>query len=382
MRLQLRTLVEALAVEHEVCVVALRWPDQGNDQGNELEGVELMALDAPAPGLAERARDRAAALVLRRPVDWARLSRPFADVLPALVSTRHFDVAHVALDDLAPVAPLLAGVPAVVAPLDARHRNIRAQRADATGGARLWRAQQERSVRRALGPALRPYRAAVFVTDDDARAVQRLAPSLRTVVIPLAVDAGAFARPATEPPRDPELIVLTGALSAPATADAARRLAECILPLVRRRVPDARLALVGRRSPASVRALVALPGVEVVADPPDLRPWLWRAGAVACPRSHGTGMKNTVLEAMASGAATVATAVACRGLDVRPGDQLLQAESDEDLAAALVDVLSDPALRQRLGDAAHAHVVAHHSPAVIAARYTELYEDVVASASS
>lgn len=43
MRLPLRTLVDALAVDHEGCVVALRWPDQEGD----LDGIEPIALEAP-----------------------------------------------------------------------------------------------------------------------------------------------------------------------------------------------------------------------------------------------------------------------------------------------------------------------------------------------
>ena len=53
----------------------------------------------------------------------------------------------------------------------------------------------------------------------------------------------------------------------------------------------------------------------VVADVPDLRPWLWGAAVYACPMESGTGIKNKLLEAMAAGAPAVATPLACQGLD-------------------------------------------------------------------
>ena len=89
--------------------------------------------------------------------------------------------------------------------------------------------------------------------------------------------------------------------------------------------------------------LRALPGVRVVADVPDLRPYLWGAAVYACPMESGTGIKNKLLEAMAAGAPAVATPLACQGLAVRDGEQLRIADTDADFAAALVAVLRDPA---------------------------------------
>ncbi|HYI60700.1 MAG TPA: glycosyltransferase [Acidimicrobiales bacterium] len=371
MRRHLRTLVDALAIDHDVCVVALRWPGQAG----VVEGVELHLLEPPDGGGWRGARDRAAAVLLGRPVDWRRQARPFRGSLPGLLAERSFDVAHIALDDLALVAPLLGRLPAVVAPLDARHLTIRAQRLDATGARRHWRAHQERAVRRALARDLRPFGAAVFVTDEDAEAVRRLDPALPTRVIPIAVDATVYAPPDEAPPREEELIVFTGTLDAPANVAAARRLATSVLPLVQDHVPGARLALVGRAPAAAVRALGGRPGVEVVADPDDLRPWLWRAGAFASPTAQASGMKNTLLEAMAAGAAAVASPAACRGLDVRDDVHLLLRRSDEDLAEGITAVLRDPRLRDRVGGAARRHVATHHAPRIMGARFAAVYSE-------
>jgi glycosyltransferase involved in cell wall biosynthesis len=287
------------------------------------------------------------------------------------------DVVHVAPDDLAGIAPFLDGRPAVLAPFDARHRNIRTQADQASGLTRVWREHQYRAVRRYLTAALRPYGAAVFVTGEDAAEAGRLDPQARPCVIPLAVDAASFAPPPDLGPRDPTQVLFTGVLGAPANEHAARRLAVDIMPLVRAEVPGARLTLVGRAPSAAVLGLRG-PAVEVVADAPDLRPWLWGTGAFACPMAHGTGSKNKLLEALAAGAAAVATPLACRGLAGRDGEHLLVAGTDRELAAGLVAVLRDDGRRASLAAAARALVAADHAPGVIAARYVSLYGDVIA----
>jgi glycosyltransferase involved in cell wall biosynthesis len=365
-------LAQELARDHAVTVLALRWPDQSG----ELPGLDLRTVPAPS-GAPARLRDRVDAVARSRPVGWDRLVRCMAPALTAVLAEGAVDVVHVVPDDLAGLAPLLDGHPAVVAPLDARHLNIRAQADAASGLTRRWREHQTRAVRHELATALRPYGAAVFVTGEDAREVARLDPQVRTEVIPLAIDAAAFERPADVEPRDPTQVLFTGVLSTPANEHAARRLAVDVMPLVRAEVPGARLSLVGRAPSAAVRHLQG-PGVEVVADAPDLRPWLWGAGAFACPMAHGTGSKNKLLEAMAAGAAAVATPLACRGLAVRDGEHLLVAGTDRELAAGLVAVLRDDGRRARLAAAARALVAADHAPGVIAARYVSLYGDVIA----
>ncbi|MDA0159583.1 glycosyltransferase [Solirubrobacter ginsenosidimutans] len=365
-RLVLSQLCARLAERAEVTVLALRHPDQ---DGEPPAGIELHELALSPPGRGRAWALRGAALTLQEPVEARRLSAPFLRFLPEFLATRSFDVAHVMLGTLAPIAPALGDLPAVIAPLDAWHRNVHAEVASATGLERVWRQSQERAVRRFEARAYRPYRRVVLVTDEDAHEVSRLDPSLRTATIPNGVDAAHFA-----PDGRPRAgVVFTGALDAPSNEQAALRLAERIMPLVRQSLPDAALTLVGRSPGPRLRALS---GVSVIADVPDLRPYLWGAGVYACPMVSGTGIKNKLLEAMAAGAPAVATPLACQGLAVHDGAELRIADSDGDFAAALVSVLRDPA---GLADAARAYVTARHDWDAVAAAYFAVYEHAVAA---
>jgi glycosyltransferase involved in cell wall biosynthesis len=358
-RLVLAQLCARLATRHEVTVVALRHPGQ---DGPPPPGISLYELPLTPPGRGRAWALRGAALALREPVEARRLSAPFLSFLPGFLATHEFDVAHVMLGSLAPIAPALGSLPAVIAPLDAWHRNVEAEAASATGPERAWRESQAAAVRRFEGRAYRPFKRVVLVTDDDAREVSKLDPSLVTATIPNGVDAAHYA----PEPRERAGVLFTGALDAPSNEQAALRLAERIMPLV----PGAELTLVGRSPGPRLRAL---PGVRVIADVPDLRPYLWAAAVYACPMVSGTGIKNKLLEAMAAGAPAVATPLACQGLAVRDGEQLRIADSDEALAAAIAEVLASPG---DLAGSARAYVTSHHDWNAVADAYAAVYERV------
>jgi glycosyltransferase involved in cell wall biosynthesis len=225
-----------------------------------------------------------------------------------------------------------------------------------------------------VGFAYRPYERVVLVSAEDADATRRADPSLRTAVIPNGVDAEHF-RPDPSVERDERTLLFTGVLDTPANEQAARALAQRVLPRVRAAVPDARLVLAGRSPSAAVTALAG-PGIEIVADAPDLRPLLQGAAVFACAMESGTGIKNKLLEAMACGTPSVATPLAAQGLDARDGEQLLIAPAGDPFAAAVVRVLQDAALRARLGAAGREHVLVHHSWAAVAEAYERLYDEI------
>jgi len=373
MRLQVRELAAALAVEHEVCTLAFGWPEQ---HGAPPDGTELITIAPPAGGRVGKLRGWAGALASRTPIEAYKLAGPMRAAIADLRARREFDAAHVTIGALADVAPALRGLPAVIAPLDAWHLNVRAQAALAAGPRRLALGVQERLVRGFTASHYRPYAHAVFVTEEDAAAARALDPALRAAVIGNGVDTRRFAPdPAVAPV--PGRVLFTGALHAPSNESAALLLAREILPAVRERRPDAHLCLVGRDPGPAVRALAG-EHVEVAANVPDLMPWLHSAEVFSCAMTSGTGIKNKLLEALAAGVACVATPLACQGLQVRDGRELRIAEPGPAFAAAVAELLGDQGARARLSAAGRSYVVEHHGWAAVAAAYARLYREAAA----
>ena len=372
-RLQLSPIAAELAKDHEVVVMAYKWPEQ---VGEGPPGVELHTIDLPRPSILTRGLTW---LTSPLPLGVATTVRPMAEAARPLLAQRDFDVLHVAGWNLARLADELPALPRVVTAIDANYINYQAK-SDLGSFLRRWAYSREAErVARFERSAYRGFSSVVVVTWEDAEALRRLDPTLPLEVAPNGVDAREFApRPDIAP--EPGLIVMTGAMQWGPNTAAATFLAREVFPLVQAAHPEARLALVGRRPGTQVRALSELEGVTVTGDVPDIRDWLWRAQVFACPMLSGTGIKNKLLEALACGVPSVATQLACQGTTVAHDRELLIAETAEGIASEIVRLFDEPGLRQRLSAAGREHVIARHSWAAVAALYERLLRQALVQA--
>lgn len=156
------------------------------------------------------------------------------------------------------------------------------------------------------------------------------------------------------PPARPEAgaqagarMLFVGNLTYPPNADAARILAEDILPLVRERVDGAaRARLVGTHNDELAR--LAGDGVELTGFVGDLGGVYAEADVVVAPLVAGGGTRLKLLEAFAREVPVVASRAAADGLLAEHGEHLLLADRPDEFAAAIARLASDPGLREVL----------------------------------
>lgn len=259
----------------------------------------------------------------------------------------------------------------VLGAIDATHLNIHAARELSSGVARVVHRLREVAIRRSMRIHYPSYSAVVAVTPEDAGAIASVVPGLHVESIPNGVVVGDFA-PAARASRMQGRLLFTGVMSYPPNEAAATFLAERILPIVRESAPDAHLLLVGRDPSVRVTALADQPGVTVTGATQSMEPHLSSAAIFTCAMVSGTGIKNKLLEAMANGLPCVVTPLASRGLAVKHQEHVLIAESAEDFAGSVLELLSDPSLRATLGAAGRDYVIRNHSWESTARRYIEL----------
>ncbi len=151
-----------------------------------------------------------------------------------------------------------------------------------------------------------------------------------------------------------------------------------VWPMVRESVPDARLLVVG--AGAENLAATAVDGIEVLGFVEDLGPIYQAARVAVCPIHRGAGTRIKVIEAAMNGRPTVSTSVGAEGLLFSPGSEIVLADGAARFAEACINLLHDPQLARRIGDAARQQAAAVYDPEIVATRLAATCLDAIGEA--
>ena len=215
-----------------------------------------------------------------------------------------------------------------------------------------------------------------LVAARDLEEVRRVVPNCKAELIPYGTDSEYFHRVAVE--KEPRTLVFHSHLGYPPNIEAALEFAGDILPRVRAEFPDAVFHLVGASPAKKIQQLATRPGIRISADLPDLRAAVCSAQVYVCAIRHGTGLKSKVLEAMAMRMPIVAYHPGSTvGIDCVYGRHLLAAETPEQFAAHVVDLLRHPEKADRIGQAGRELVEEKYSWESRARAYEQLYQQIM-----
>lgn len=170
----------------------------------------------------------------------------------------------------------------------------------------------------------------------------------------------AVLRTLEQPARNGLSLVFTGVLDYHPNVAGVDWFCRHVLPLVHDRL-NVTFKIVGRSPSAKIRALVTLPGVELIGSVPDVRPYLAAANVVISPLKLARGIQNKVLEAMAMQRPVICTTPSAEGIDAEHGTHFLIADTVEQWSSELCRLSEDLQLRAKLAGAARERVVEHYS---------------------
>jgi glycosyltransferase involved in cell wall biosynthesis len=199
--------------------------------------------------------------------------------------------------------------------------------------------------RRAVSGAARAF---VCSQADRARLAARGFDSRKLRVAPNALELPDMRAPLTTEP----VLLFLGAFGHEPNRRAAERLIDRVWPRVTSRMPRARLLIAGAR-PERIAAFASPPpGVTFTGFAPDLDALYARVRAVCCPMDEGGGTRIKLIEAAGRGKPIISTAVGAEGLAFGDGQEILLAETDEELAEGALRLLTDDARADALAAAA------------------------------
>ena len=170
------------------------------------------------------------------------------------------------------------------------------------------------------------------------------------VVVPNGAEAPAVVRAdRRELHADAPVLLFVGALDYEPNTEAMSWFLREVWPVVHAGRPDVVLHVVGRGADA-LGSEAHADGVELLGKVDDLQAELDRADVSIVPIRVGAGTRLKVIEALANHLPMVTTTVGCEGIAVADGRTALIADDAESFAGAVLRLVADGDLRQRLAD--------------------------------
>jgi len=217
----------------------------------------------------------------------------------------------------------------------------------------------------------------IAVSREDAVLLRERFGVTDPAVVDNGVDVRYFADAAAARRPDPKQILFLGSLDWRPNLDAVEVLLARVMPQVLAEEPDAHLVIVGRNPPASlIRRLRRERNVELHADVDDVRPYLTRSAVMAVPLRIGGGSRLKILESIAAGLPVVSTRIGCEGLIFEPGRDLCVVEDEDQMAAALVETIRNPARADELVKSGRKVIDAHYDWSRLADRLEQVWLNV------
>ena len=231
---------------------------------------------------------------------------------------------------------------------------------------------------RFLARLLPQFEACTVVSEPERELIAETVPGYTALhVVPNGVDleanSGDFGAP------EPDTLIYTGALTYHANFDAMDLFLCEIFPLVKAERPHVRLRITGGYDGVPVERLPLGDGVELTGYLSDIRPAVSRSWACVVPLRVGGGTRLKILEAMALGTPVVSTTKGADGLGVKPGENILIADTPEAFARAILRLLDAPDLRTRLAAQGRRLVESTYGWESIGQRLDDLVREVVDS---
>ncbi len=191
---------------------------------------------------------------------------------------------------------------------------------------------------------LRRYEAAIFddfdvktiISESDRELIAHPKKN-EILIIPNGVDHEFFAPQEREKKYD---IVFTGNMSYAPNVNAVEYLANEILPIVWKQIPNAKMYVAGATPDPKVKK-AACDNIVISGWLDDIRDAYAQSRIFIAPMRIGTGLQNKLLEAMSMGLPAITTPLANGSLGAENGKEILVGSNAEELAQHIITLLTD-----------------------------------------
>ena len=220
----------------------------------------------------------------------------------------------------------------------------------------------------------------VFVADEDRQVLQermqRSVEDARFTTIPICVDPEE--KPLLERTQHLRAITHLGTMFWPPNVEGVLWFAQEVFPQVLAQVPEAQFVIVGKNPPQQVRDLsFQTRNIHVTGYVPHPVPYLAETAVFIVPLHAAGGMRVKILDAWCWGVPIISTSIGAEGIAVRDGENILIADTPNTFAQAVVRVLQEPMLGERLRENGRRWVQERYNWRRVYARWDEVYQRLI-----
>jgi polysaccharide biosynthesis protein PslH len=213
-------------------------------------------------------------------------------------------------------------------------------------------------------------------SEHDGDTLKGICPEARIVVVPNGVDTDYF-QPLDVPVKPYSLVFVGGTTWFP-NRDGLHYFKNEIWPILKNKVPQIEFDAIGRLVDSQLDAFgrkdrrFCLCGFV-----DDIRPHVAKAAVYIVPLRVGGGTRLKILDAMAMAKAIVSTSIGAEGIKCVHGQDIMLADTPQDFADRIVELLNSPARRREMGENARNKAVGMYSWEIIAPILEGTYEQAV-----
>ena len=202
-------------------------------------------------------------------------------------------------------------------------------------------------MRKAERQLLRSYPHIITLSDRLAARIRQIQPQAEVAVVPLGIDSSLYPFIPDERRTTDPVISVIGNMGWYPSRSAADRLLDRLWPEIKQRVPEARVQVVGWEARKALSRHIGQPGVTILEDVPDIRPYFEGTGVLVYAPGRGSGMKVKILESFGYGIPVVTTSEGVEGLQAVDGIHAGICDDDAGLIDRTVTLLRDPSRQHR-----------------------------------
>jgi glycosyltransferase involved in cell wall biosynthesis len=199
----------------------------------------------------------------------------------------------------------------------------------------------------------------ITVTEEDARSLIKENNNITAKILPTVHQLIH-----STSSRNENQIVFVGGFGHEPNIDAVVYFCENILSKIRKVIPDARFTIVGNNPPQQIRNL-GNDFITVTGYVPSTTPYLQKSRVSVAPLRYGAGMKGKIGEAMAHGLPVVTTSIGAEGMGLTDRENIIVADSPEAFSNAVVELMLDNNLYNKIQKNAIEHISNNFTPEII-----------------